>query len=181
VEQDARSDEQLLAAHDAASFARFYARHVDALLGYFARRTRDAELAADLTAETFAAALTARRRYRPEAGRGTTWLYGIAMKKLADAQRRGCVERRAQRQLGMQRLPLTADDIAEIEALAGDETATLLVEDLAPDQRYAIVAHVVEERPYEDIAAELHTSEAVVRQRVSRGLRAVRHRMGARR
>jgi len=181
MQPDARSDEQLLAAHDAASFARFYARHVNALVGYFVRRTHDAELAADLTAETFAGALAARHRYRSEAGRPSTWLYGIAMKKLADTQRRGYVERRAQRQLGMQRLPLTADDMAHIEALAGDETATLLVEELAPDQRDAIVAHIVEDRAYGDIAAELHTSEAVVRQRVSRGLRAVRDRMGVRR
>ena len=69
------SDEVLLASPDAASFEAFYVRHVDELLGFFARRTRDAEAAADLTAETFAAALTARRRYRPDKGsraRGST-------------------------------------------------------------------------------------------------------------
>jgi DNA-directed RNA polymerase specialized sigma24 family protein len=52
--------------------------HVDGLLGFFCRHTRDAELAADLTAETFAAALGTRRRFRPEAGSATAWLYGIA-------------------------------------------------------------------------------------------------------
>jgi RNA polymerase sigma factor (sigma-70 family) len=180
VETADRSDEALLAAHDAASFAQFYRRHVDPLLGYFVRRTHDPELSADLAAETFAAALTARRRYRPEAGRASAWLYGIAVKKLADAQRRGCVERRAQRRLGMERVTPTADDLARIEALAGDETATLLVAGLAPEQRDAVVAHVVDDRSYEEIAAELHTSEAVVRKRVSRGLRAVREKMGAR-
>ncbi|HEX2102579.1 MAG TPA: RNA polymerase sigma factor [Solirubrobacteraceae bacterium] len=174
------SDELLLAGSDAASFESFYLRHVDGLLGYFARRTRDAELAADLTAETFAAALAGRRRYRPEAGPAAGWLYGIATKKLADAQRRGYVERRARRRLGMERLDLSDEDIARIERLGEADHATLLVDDLTPDQRHAIVAHVVDERSYQDIAAELHTSEAVVRKRVSRGLATVRHIMGGR-
>src|ERR1044071_7140528 len=115
-------DDELLAGQDVASFALFYRRHVDAMLGFFSRRTRDAELAADLTAETFAAALTARRRYRPDKGSAGAWLYGIAMKKLADAQRRGYVERRARRRLGMERIELTDADIARIDALAGDHT-----------------------------------------------------------
>lgn len=46
------SDEDLLAARDAVSFERFYCRQVEQLLEFFARRTRDPELAADLTAET---------------------------------------------------------------------------------------------------------------------------------
>jgi RNA polymerase sigma factor (sigma-70 family) len=174
------SDEVLLAARDAASFECFYVRHVDELLGFFVRRTRDAELAADLTAETFAAALAARRRYRSDKGTAGAWLYGIALKKLADTQRRGYVERRAQRRLGMERLVLTDLDIARIDALADDQTATLWVDRLAPDQRDAVLAHVVNERSYGEIAGELGTSEAVVRKRVSRGLHAVRQRMAGR-
>jgi RNA polymerase sigma factor (sigma-70 family) len=175
------SDEQLLTRGDAASFERFYLRHVDALLGYFVRRTRDAELAADLTAETFAAALAARRRYRPDKGAPGAWLYGIALKKLADAQRRGYAEDRARRRLGMERLELTDADIARLERLADDEVASVLVERLRPDQRDAVVAHVVDERTYGDIAGQLGTSEAVVRKRVSRGLETVRQRIGGRR
>jgi RNA polymerase sigma-70 factor, ECF subfamily len=174
------SDDVLLAAADAASFECFYVRHVDALLGYFARRTHDAELAADLTAETFAAALAGRRHYRPDVGPAGRWLYGIALNKLADAQRRGYAERRARRRMGMERLAPSDEDIARIERLAGDQTASRLVDELASDQREAIVAHVVHERSYEQIAGELHTSEAVVRKRVSRGLRTVRARMGGR-
>jgi RNA polymerase sigma factor (sigma-70 family) len=174
------TDEQLLTRGDAASFERFYLRHVEELLGFFARRTRDAELAADLTAETFAAALTARRRYRPQKGSAGAWLYGIALKKLADAQRKGYAEDRARRRLGMERIDLTNTDIARIESLAGDRTASLLVAGLPRDQREAVVGHVVAERSYEEIAGELGTSEAVVRKRVSRGLAAVRQRMGGR-
>ena len=170
------SDELLLAGHDAASFECFYLRHVDGLLSYFARRTRDAEMAADLTAETFAALLAGRRRYRPEVGPAAGWLYGIASKKLADAQRRGYAERRARRRLGMERIELTDDDIARIESLADSSVATLLA-GLAAPQREAVRAHVIDGRDYGDIATELQTSEAVVRKRVSRGLSTARERL----
>src|SRR5215213_5473123 len=152
------SDERLLSARDAASFEQLYLRHVDSLLGFFARRTGDPELAAD-----------------------AAWLYGIGTKKLADAQRRGYAEQRARRRLGMERIELSDDDLARIERLAEGVDARVLVERLAPDQRDAITAHVLEERAYDEIAAELDTSEAVVRKRVSRGLAAMRQRMGVRR
>jgi DNA-directed RNA polymerase specialized sigma24 family protein len=45
---------------------------------------------------------------------------------------------------------------------------------LPPEQREAVQARVVEERPYSEIAAAMSCSELVVRQRVSRGLRALR-------
>ena len=55
-----------------------------------------------------------------------------------------------------------------------------MVERLAPDQRDAVVAHVVHERSYQEIAGDLGTSEAVVRKRVSRGLQTMRERLGGR-
>jgi RNA polymerase sigma-70 factor (ECF subfamily) len=176
---EVRSDEDLLSARDGATFELFYRRYADRMLGYFVRRTHDAELAADLTAETFAAALTSRRRYRADAGNASAWLFGIASKKLIDAQRRGYAERRARRRLGMERIALTDDDVARIESLAGIEAGTL-IEVLVPDQRAAVKAHVVDERDYAEIAHDLHVSEAVVRKRVSRGLVALRERIGSR-
>jgi RNA polymerase sigma factor (sigma-70 family) len=173
------NDEELLASHELGSFAVFYRAHVDELLGFFCRRTRDPELAADLTAETFAAALAGRRRYRPEAGSATAWLYGIAVKQLASAQRRAAAERRARRRLGMERLDLLDADIERINALGESTSARAWVERLAPDQRDAITAHVIRERGYDEIALAAHTSEAVVRKRVSRGLAALRQRLGA--
>src|SRR5215210_1498931 len=175
------TDEQLLTARDAASFELFYLRHVDSMLGFLARRTGDPELAADLCAETFAAALAGRHRFRPGAGAAAAWLFGIGAKKLADAQRRGYAERRARRRLGMERIDLSDADLARIERLGEGDDARVLMDRLAPDQREAIRARVLEERPYHEIAGELDTSEAVVRKRVSRGLAAMRERMGVRR
>ena len=54
----ARTDEELLAAtpREPDAFAELYRRHAAPLTAYFLRRTRSPEIAADLTAETFAAA-----------------------------------------------------------------------------------------------------------------------------
>jgi RNA polymerase sigma factor (sigma-70 family) len=175
---DSRTDEELLAAVAAEpeAFAIFYRRHVRPLLGFFMRRTRDAELAADLCAETFAAALDGLHRFDPVRGRAVGWLYGIARHQLAQAARRGVVEDRARRRLGMAPLELTDASLDEIAAEAGD-VATAALDALPADQRAAVHARIVEQRDYADIARTTRTSEAVVRKRVSRGLAGLRARM----
>ena len=111
------SDEDLLVAsvRDEEAFAAFYRRYAKPLAGFFLRRTGNAELAADLTAETFAAALASRRRFDPSKGPAASWLYGIARHTLARALEHGRVEDRARRRLGM--APLALDDEA-IEVVA---------------------------------------------------------------
>ena len=174
------SDEDLLLSTDPEDFGRFYDRNVHAVLGYFARRTHDPELAADLTAETFASALVARRRFRRAATPAVAWLFGIAHHKLAYARRRGSAQDRMQRRLGMERVPHGAHD-AEMIAMLGREVAAELVGQLPADQRAAVTAHVIDDVPYDELAAREQTSEAVVRKRVSRGLHALRRRLEARR
>jgi RNA polymerase sigma factor (sigma-70 family) len=171
------SDDSLLVSGDPADFGRFYDRHVRTLLGYFQRRTGSPEAAADLTAETFAAALAARRRFEPRATPASVWLFSIAHHKLIDYRRRGAADDRMQRRLRIARLPVGAED-SELIRLLGDEVAIQLVDELPDDQRDAVRAHVLESRGYAEIARSLDTSEATVRKRVSRGLNALRSRAG---
>ena len=124
-----------------------------------------------------AAALIARRRYRAEQGSPETWLLGIAAHKLTDAQRRGHVERRAQRRLGIPRIEWTDEDLARVSALGDGQPVVALLEQLPGEQRAAVHARVVEERSYEDVAAVLGVSEATARKRVSRGLATLRARI----
>jgi RNA polymerase sigma-70 factor (ECF subfamily) len=74
--------------------------------------------------------------------------------------------------------PLALDDQAleRIDELAGDP-ALAAVAELPEEQSHAVRAHVIEERDYDELAAELGCSESVVRQRTSRGLRALRRRL----
>src|SRR4051812_47204904 len=157
------------------AFAVFYRRHVPTVLAYCRRRTAEPELAFDLCAEVFAAALERSDRYRREHATAAPWLYGIARHKLAESARRGRIEDRARRRLGME--PIEIDD----EGIALVEEAAPLLEDLAAPERDAVRARVVEERDYGDIAAALRCSEQVVRKRVSRGLARLRARMEAER
>jgi RNA polymerase sigma-70 factor (ECF subfamily) len=156
------------------AFAVFYRRHERIVLGYFARRTGQPELAADLAAETFATALLRVRRFDPSRGPALAWLFGIAHNKLRRAQEKGRVEDRARRRLGMGVLELEDEALERIERLAGDERIGVLLERLPSAQAQAVRARVIDERPYTQIAADMRCSESVVRQRVSRGLAALR-------
>ena len=175
-----RDDDELLkrfAAGDAGAFVAFYRAHLAAMLGFFLRRTGDPELTADLTAEVFAAALLAAARYRPGERPALAWLYGIAAHKLADSRRRGRVEHDARRRLALEPLAIDDVDLDRVEELAGSSEAVRLngaVRSLPPEQRDAVLARVVEERSYAEIAAQMSCSEMLVRQRVSRGLRNLR-------
>ena len=178
-----RTDEELLIASrtDAQAFAAFYDRHVHAVAGYFALRTRSAEVAADLTAETFAAALHGRRRFDPRKGPAAGWLFGIARRKLADAYERGRVEDRARRRLGMARIEVDDEALERVLAVAASAADGARViaslDDLPPEQRAAIKARVVDGDEYADIAARLRCSESLIRKRVSRGLSSLRARL----
>jgi len=174
---DTWSDDQLLtaAARDRAAFTAFYRRYERAMLGFFLRRTGDAELAADLTAEVFAAVLLAAGRFRSGGAPASAWLFGIARNKLTDSRRRGRVEDAARRRLGMAPVVLDDDDIRRIEDCTG---ADALLDSLPLDQRSAVRARVIDDRSYEEIAFELRCSEALVRKRVSRGLAALREQLG---
>jgi RNA polymerase sigma factor (sigma-70 family) len=171
------TDEALLTSGDAEDFGRFYDRHVELLLGYFQRRTRDPEAAADLTAETFAAALRGRSRFQPRETPASAWLFTIAQRRLADYQRRGHAEDRMRRRLGMERLAIGEADAVLIARL-GEAEAYELTAQLPPDQRDAVRAHVIEEYDYGELARRSEVSEAVVRKRVSRGLQTLRDRLG---
>jgi RNA polymerase sigma-70 factor (ECF subfamily) len=174
---DVGSDDELLATadRDGAAFTAFYLRYERAMLAFFLRRTHDPELAADLTAEVFAAVLLACRRYRPGGAPATAWLFGIAQNKLRDSRRRGRVEDGARRRLGMATLELDDDDLRRVEECAG---ADALLDVLPVDERDAVRARVLDEQSYEEIAGRLECSQAVVRKRVSRGLARLRRELG---
>jgi RNA polymerase sigma factor (sigma-70 family) len=170
------SDDNLLARtpHDPDAFAAFYRRHERTVIGFFMRRTSDPELSADLTAETFAAALLSAERYRPGPQPATAWLFGIARHKLQRSLERQRVEDDARRKLGMQRLVLSDELLDGIERVGDDAPPLQLLEHLPADQAAAVEGRVIEEFGYAELAVRLRCSESVVRKRVSRGLKALR-------
>ena len=163
---------------DVEEFDDFYLRESEGLLVFFARRTLDPEAALDLMAETFASAYLGWRGLRGDSREERqAWLYTIARRRLSRYLRRGRVERRALRRLGIQTPLAHEDDLALIEQRAGlaqlrvalsGELARLSVE-----QRRALDLRIVQERSYAEVASDLGISELAARARVSRGLRAL--------
>jgi RNA polymerase sigma-70 factor (ECF subfamily) len=178
--EDPRTDEDLLQAtpDSPEAFGVFYRRHVEPVLAFFRVRTGDPELAADLMAETFAAALLAAPRFKPRREPAAAWLFTIARRKLIDSWRRGRVEDAARRKLGLEPMELDDGGLARIDALVDEEREPLplteLMNRLPADQRDALRLRVLDEREYAEIAREMECSEAVVRQRVSRAARTLR-------
>jgi RNA polymerase sigma-70 factor (ECF subfamily) len=169
------SDKRLLAATrggDAEAFGRFFTRHREDVVRYLRHQTGDAALAADLTAETFAAALLSVHRGR--AGgvtNGAAWLMGIARHKLIDSYRDGAVQDEARRRLGMAHIEVDEGDLARIDELVGlASDLTMALEQLPESERRAVIERVVHDRDYPELAREAGRSEAVMRKRVSRGL-----------
>jgi len=170
---------------DAEAFAELYEREAESVLVFIARRTLDAELALDLTAETFAQAFRGWHRFR-----GTTapeqraFLFTIARRQLSRYHRRGRVERRALDALAARVPTVQEDDVREIERAAGlaDLRGALGGElaRLSHEQRAALQLRIVEERPYPEVAATLGISGPVARARVSRALRTLADALGRR-
>lgn len=176
--------ELLRRAHDdPAAFRRLYERHAGAVHAYHLRRTGVPDAAEDLTAETFAQAWTARRRFRDRAGGSAApWLFGIARHVLLAAVRRRRLELAACARLGvldeLDRTPSAA--VPHDGWLDGlDDALDAAMDGLPADQREAIRLRVEEDLSYDDAARRLDATPQVVRARVSRGLRTLRTRLDA--
>lgn len=177
-------DERLLAATragDAEAFGAFFARHSRTVLTYARRRVGGAELAADLMAETFAAALIAVHDGRAKkVSDGAAWLCGIARFKIIDSYREARGQESARQRLGLQRIVPDEDDLLAIDRLAGaDAPLHAALATLSEQERAAVLERVVLDLDYSEIADRTDISQTTVRKRVSRGLTRLREQMGA--
>lgn len=164
-----------IAAGDQEMFSRFYRQHLNAVLAYFMRRVGDRELALDLTAETFAAVVVGAANHDGQ-GPPVAWLFGIARNKLRESLRRNRVADAARRRLQLEPLVIEDAALALVEERAGEGEGQLerALGQLPEEIRAALLARVVEEEDYREIAARLDCSEQLVRQRVHRGLQRLR-------
>ena len=167
-----RSDAELMrAAADASAFAELYRRHVEAVYGWFRRRVEWA--AADLTAETFAQAWLSRRRFRDQRdGSALPWLLGIARNVLRESARKDRVETRARERLGLPVDLSVEDGFTRVDdRLSLRNALGAALGDLPDHERRALELRVVDDLPYEAVAARLSIRPAAARLRVSRALR----------
>jgi RNA polymerase sigma-70 factor (ECF subfamily) len=96
-------------------FERIYRDNIDVVMGFFARRTTEPQTVADLTADTFVAAITSLGTFDPRKGTARAWVLGIARRVFAAhceslSRQQDQVSRLAGRR------DLEADQIEELEA-----------------------------------------------------------------
>jgi len=163
----------------ADDIARLYRSEARRLAGFLVARTHDPEVALDLVAETFASVVRDRRQFRGHGDEAAAaWIHGIARNLLSNWYRRGEVERRAMRRLGIERPAIGEAEYERLVELGGLEQMRARVAEelgrLPDEQRAAVEMRVLGERSYEEVARVLGVSEQAARARVSRGLRALK-------
>lgn len=164
-------------------YTRLYRRHAQTLLVYFQRRVHEPELARDLLAETFEAAIAGGSRFRGETeGALSGWLWSIARNTLAEQRRRERGEQSRGRRLERVRAALSDREIERVEELAGiaelREAVAQRMAELPEEQREAVRMRVLEDMSYLEIAARMNINSETARARVSRGLRALNVALG---
>ena len=164
------------------SLEALYRSHAAGMALYIARKTLDAGVAADLTAETFAQAYMKRTQFRGRSREEAIgWLYGIARHQISHFVRRDRAEARALQRLGIERPVMGEDQLGRLEELAGiahlRRRLAAHLGDLSDEQREALRLRVVEERSYEQIAERLGINEQAARARVSRATRTLAARL----
>jgi RNA polymerase sigma-70 factor (ECF subfamily) len=152
-----------------------YDRYALRLVGYLQRQGASEDAALDATQEAFAQLIVHRHRVRlADDGSLWPWLAVTGRNLLRDWQRRGVVEARARHRLGISvASDESLDALTRLDATRQGPPLRLALEQLTPEQRTAVTARVVEEHDYPEIAQATGASEASVRRRVSRGLRAM--------
>ena len=163
-----------------ADVARLFADHADAIFGYAARRL-GSDMAADVTAETFAIAFEKWDRFDPVRGSELAWLYGIASNLI---RRQWRTERRRLRTLMLAagRTDALIDPLLEVdhrsELTAQLAEAYALVASMSETDRDLLFLSAWQGLGPGEIAEALHVPVGTVKSRLSRMRAALRRERG---
>jgi RNA polymerase sigma factor (sigma-70 family) len=182
MEAPVQSDAEVIrsALDDPEAFRALYDRYGERVHRFFTRRTGDAEVALELTAETFAQAWVSRKKFRDlAAGSAAPWLFTIARRVLLASVARQRVERTMLERLRVDWRPGQQAGVEPSEHwLDGLEAElAIAVAELPGGQRRAVELRVINGLPYDEIADRLSCSPTAARVRVSRGLAQLRARL----
>ena len=154
-----------------AEFERLYRANVDAITAYFARRTSDPQLVADLTADTFVAVITGFGSFDPRKGSARSWVFGIARHVFASYCQSYNQQLDQLRRLAGRR-DLDPDEVEELlERIDAERDGRGLLAELAglpaPDREVIELVDIAGFRP-KDAAAALGLPPGTVRMRLMR-------------
>lgn len=170
---------------DPDAFARLFELNYDRIFNFILYSTGDVEASLDLTSETFFKSLRALRRFDPQRGSFTAWLYAIASREVGMHRRRlgrtgkhVSASRTFAVEAGEVRRAVSVEDIADArrelqESEDGMVLASLLRE-LAPKYREVIFLRFFEDKPLQEIADMLGRPVGTVKAQCHRGLKILR-------
>jgi RNA polymerase sigma factor (sigma-70 family) len=155
------------------AFEAFFLRHRGPLIAFLIHHTRNLHVAEDLASESFAVAYDKVWSFDPERGEARAWLFGIARRAMLSSYTKRRVEEATRRKLGLSVREHSEEVWSAVEASLDDSISGLVdgLNGLPRAERVAIIARIIEQREYADIARLYDASEAAIRQRISRGLR----------
>lgn len=160
------------AAGDLEAFETLFRLHQKEVYGWIVRIVRDSGIAEDLTVETFWRIYRSRARFDPQ-GNFNGWARRIATNAALDHLRRSRNETELPKELPAAPQP--------DPAIAGETRLCVrnAFEALPAKYRLVAVLALIEEEPYENIAAAAGISVALVKVRVFRAVRMLRKRLAA--
>jgi len=162
-------------------FERLYRSQFDAIAAYFARRSREPQTVADLTADTFFEAMRSFASYDPERGALRPWLFAIARNVYARHSERDARARdAAARHAGRRALdPDETDDLERrIDAARSGREIRRALADLSPLDREAVELVDLAQMTPKEAAAALGVSAGGLRVRLSRARARLRRQGG---
>jgi RNA polymerase sigma-70 factor (ECF subfamily) len=165
-----------LSVDDPGDFGVVHDRYADDVHRFVLRRL-GADLADDVTAETFATALRYRARYDATRPNARPWLFGIAANLVGKHRRTEVRGLRAVARLGADPIARTwaPDGVEErvVASSAGPALATALAK-LAPGDRHVLLLVAWADLTYAEVAEALDLPVGTVRSRLHRARQAVR-------
>jgi len=154
-----------------AEFEAVYRENVASITAFFARRTHDPHVVADLTSETFVGAITSFGTFDPAKGAARAWLFGIARHVYG----RHCEKSSTGRDVELRLAGRRALDADEVEDLVGridaEQPGRELMRrwrDLPPAERLAVELVDIAGLTTKETAAALGVSSGALRIRLFR-------------
>ena len=155
----------------AVEFERLYRAQVDAVTAFFARRSADPQMVADLTADTFVQAITSFGTFNPRKGTARAWVFGIARRVYAVHCEAYSQQRDRERRLAGRR-PLDADQVEELlDRIDAERAGRTVMTELAalPETDRTLVELVdLAGLPAKEAAGALGISPGAARMRLMR-------------
>lgn len=160
---------------DKNTFETVYDHYYEMILKYLLKRTINAEVAYDLTAETFMKAFETFHKFKWTGVSIKVWLYRIAINALKNYRRKKKPVLLTEKMEGLEQLRTDArQELAELDkAMFGDEDLTKLSDAMAAlnaNYQNIVSLHYFEGMSHKEIGGIINRSESAVKSMMHRAL-----------